>query len=142
VDFPDINILVTAFRPDAAHHAVVKNWIEETIGDGKSLRLFSMIEAGFIRIVTHPRIFNPPSSIEEACEFIAALTAAPTVEISSWTPEIRERWLTICRNQHLSGNDCNDAMLAAIALERNWRLVTLDQGFSRFSKLKCYNPLG
>jgi predicted nucleic acid-binding protein len=42
----------------------------------------------------------------------------------------------LCTNLSLSGNDCNDALLAAVALEKTLRLVTFDKGFQRFPNLK------
>ena len=36
----------------------------------------------------------------------------------------------------LSGNDCNDAMLAAVAIEKGLRIVTFDKGFQRFPDVK------
>ncbi|MGJ3241801.1 MAG: PIN domain-containing protein [Opitutales bacterium] len=52
------------------------------------------------------------------------------------TPACRNRWLTLCADRPLSGNDINDALLAAVALEKNLRLVTFDPGFQRFPDLK------
>lgn len=41
----------------------------------------------------------------------------------------------------LSGNDINDAWLAALAIENRATLVSTDEGFSRFPKLDWLNPL-
>jgi len=43
--------------------------------------------------------------------------------------------MKLCQELNLAGNDCNDAMLAALSMERNVRLVTFDKGFRRFPEL-------
>ena len=134
---PDNNILINAFRTDTQHHPVAKNWLEQTLSEGQAIRLFPTVEAGFVRIVTHPKIFNPLSPMAEAVGFLAALSGVPTVEVCHWTPETRDLWLKLCVDMKLVGNDCNDAMLASLAIERGLRLVTFDKGFLRFKDLDC-----
>lgn len=136
MDLLDNNILINAFRPDLKHHAVARQWLETALNNTRSIRLFPTVEAGFLRVVTHPKVFTPPSTMAEAANFLLVLCEAPAVEIVTWTSACRERWLTLCREFSLSGNDCNDAMLAALALEKGLRVVTFDRGFQRFPELK------
>lgn len=132
----DNNLPIAAFRPDHEHHAAARQWLESALNNGGPIRLVPTVEAGFLRVVTHARIFNPPSSLSESSGFLRVLCLAPNVEISLWTPACRERWLNLCAGHSLSGNDCNDAMLAAVALEKGLRMVTFDKGFRRFPDLK------
>lgn len=137
MDLPDNNVLINAFRPDAPYHELAKNWLEKGLNNGQPLRLFPTVETGFLRVVTHPKIFEPPSPMAEACSFLKALCSSPSVEICPWTSTARHCWTDLCLTLGLNGNDCNDAMLAAIALDRGLRFVTFDQGFKRFQGLKC-----
>jgi predicted nucleic acid-binding protein len=41
----------------------------------------------------------------------------------------------------LSGNDINDAWLAALAIEHRATLVSTDHGFARFPALHWFNPM-
>ncbi|MDX2109185.1 MAG: TA system VapC family ribonuclease toxin [Verrucomicrobiota bacterium] len=132
---PDNNILINAIRSETRHHRVAKEWLEETLNQGLPLRLFPTVEAGLIRVVTNPKIYSTPTPLVEACLFIDTLCSAPGVEIIQWTSAVRNRWTRLCMELNLHGNDCNDAMLAALALERGLRLVTFDQGFRRFPGL-------
>lgn len=109
--------------------------MENTLNQGAPLRLFPTVETGFLRVVTHPKIYTNPTPFAEAWLFLKTLCSAPGVEIAPWTQAARERWAKICLEGHLTGNDCNDAMLAAIAIERDMRLVTFDNGFRRFKGL-------
>jgi len=135
MDMPDNNVLINAIRPETRHHQVAKRWLEEGLNEGRPIRLFPSVETGFLRVVTHPRIFSPPTPIDEAWSFLHILCSSPSVEVCPWTQTARERWGGLCRSLGLSGNDCNDAMLAAAALDRGLRLVTFDQGFRRFPNL-------
>ena len=128
--------MISAFRPDLEHHAVAKEWLQTTLNNGNAIRFFSTVEVGFLRVVTHPKVFNPPSTMAEASGFLRVLCEALCVEIAPWTAACRERWLTLCNELSLSGNDCNDAILAAVALEKGLRMVTFDKGFQRFPDLK------
>lgn len=132
----DNNVLISAFRPDLGHHAFAKPWLEDALNSGVALRLFPTVEVGFLRVVTNPKVFNPPSTMAEASAFLRVLCEAPNVEIVPWTQPCRDRWLALCSELSLSGNDCNDALLAAVAVEKGLRMVTFDSGFQRFPDLK------
>lgn len=136
MDLLDNNVLISAIRPDAKHHQVAKAWLEDSLNSGLSIRLFPTVEAGFLRVVTNRKIYMPPTPFEVAWAFLQTICSAPSVETAAWTSAARNRWGKLCRELNLSGNDCNDAMLAALAIERGFRLVTFDQGFQRFPNLK------
>jgi predicted nucleic acid-binding protein len=87
-------------------------------------------------VVTHPKIYSPPTPFLEAWEFLRILCSSPFVEICPWTQTARARWGHLCQSLNLNGNDCTDAMLAATALDRGLRLVTFDKGFQRFPGLQ------
>lgn len=135
MDLPDNNILINALRSETEHHQVAKAWLEQALNQSSPLRLFPTVEAGFLRVVTHPKIFACPTPLEEALLFLETLCSAPSVEVAPWTPAARSRWADLCTKGNLIGNDCNDAILAAIAIERGLRLVTFDKGFRRFDGL-------
>lgn len=135
MDLPDNNVLINAFRADAPHHAKAKSWLEDRLNAGRPLRLVPTVETGFLRVVTHPHIFSPPSDIDEAAHFLSTLCAAPGVDVCHWTESTRAVWLNLCRGMDLRGNDCNDALLAAVCMDRGLRLVSFDRGFKRFGDL-------
>ena len=136
MDLLDNNILINAFRPDVEHHQVAKTWLEDALNSRHPIRLFPTVEAGFLRVVTKPRIFSTPSSLAEAWSFLEVLCSCPNVETCLWSPSVRTRWGSLCAELGMKGNDCNDSMLAALALEKHLRVVTFDKGFQRFPKLQ------
>jgi toxin-antitoxin system PIN domain toxin len=100
-----------------------------------------LVLSGFLRVVTHPKVFETPSTLSSALLFADqirggghAICVAPG--IAHW--EI----FTHCLNQlDAKGNDIPDAYQAALAMEWNCQWVTTDKGFKRFKGLRVYNPL-
>ncbi len=141
MDLLDANILVGAFRPDDPDHASLKAWLEKALIEGRQLCLPSLVELAFVRIVTHPRIFRNPSSTEEALGFLRAILGTGLVGDVPWTERVRTRWWEWCATLALVGDDVNDALLAALAAEGRCRLVSRDQGFTRFQGLAWVEPI-
>jgi hypothetical protein len=130
---PDVNILVAAFRKDHSHHVVARRWLTATLRDGRPgnpLRLLPSVIAGFLRLVTNPRVFAQADPVEHAVAFIDALIDAPNVEMvavgEEW-PQFRQ----LCLDGNLQGNAIPDAWLAATVLRTGGHLVTFDADFKK-----------
>jgi uncharacterized protein len=130
---PDINVLVAASRSDHAQHAVARAWLLEalTLGEtGRPLRVLPLVLAGFLRLVTNPKIFVQPTPIADAISFIDALLAVQGVELSDssgeW-PVLR----ALCLAKNLTANAIPDAWLAASVTHLGEHLVTFDKGFKK-----------
>lgn len=136
----DANILIGAFRPDVPGHATLKAWLEDTLNNGQAVTFPALVEVAFLRIVTHPDIFQTASPLEEAVEFLQAIQESGEFRETQWTPRMRGRWWQWCRELHLEGNDVNDAYLAATASEAHCRFVSRDGGFTRFRGLDWLDP--
>jgi toxin-antitoxin system PIN domain toxin len=97
--------------------------------------------AGFLRIVTHPRVFSPPAPIEKALEFAETVRGEPNAV--RLTPGDRhwEIFSRLCRAAGARGNLVPDAYLAALAIENGSELITTDRGFARFPGLRWRHPL-
>ena len=130
---PDVNVLVAAARSDHPHHAVARAWLEKTLADAGSgvvCTLMPMVLASFLRLVTSPRIFQRPTSIEEAIGFIDALLSLPgaqQAELGAEWPRFRQ----LCLDKKLGGNDLPDAWLAAAVAQRGEHLVSFDRDFRK-----------
>jgi toxin-antitoxin system PIN domain toxin len=130
---PDVNILVAASRSDHPHHAVAHGWLEQAVVNasrGTSLILQPMVVASFLRLVTHPKIFQHPTPIAQALRFIDALLESPGVKQSAlgaeW-PVLRK----LCTDHALSANDIPDAWLAAAAMHQSEHVVSFDADLKR-----------
>jgi hypothetical protein len=91
--------------------------------------------------VTHPRILDPPSSLDQAWRAIEGLLASPTL----WILYPGERFPFLFREAleaaNARGNLAFDAQIAAVCRERGAsRLLTLDRDFARFPGLTMVLP--
>lgn len=137
----DVNVLVYAFREDAGDHAAYRSWLTEVVNGDASYGVADHVLSGFLRVVTHPRIFRTPSPIGPALDFCTALRerpqAVPIVPGSRhWT--IFER---LCMESGAKGNLVPDAYFAALAIERGCEWITTDRDYSRFEGLRWRHPL-
>jgi toxin-antitoxin system PIN domain toxin len=138
---PDVNVLVYAHREDAPDHLAYREWLEGVINSDQAYGMADIVLSGFLRVVTHPRVFSPPSTIEQALTFVDNVRNQSTCVLISpgsrhWT--IFER---LCRRANVKGNLVPDAYLAALAIESGSTWITTDRDYSRFHQLKWQHPL-
>lgn len=130
---PDLNVLIAASRSDHVHHKPALRWLTAALAaseKGGDLQILPMVVVGFLRLVTHPKVFVNPTPIEDAIAFVDKLLSSPGVEV----PELGGEWSTLrqfCREKELSANDVSDAWIAAAVRIRGNHLVTFDRGFTR-----------
>ncbi len=143
---PDVNVLVAASRGDHPHHAVARAWLEQAAvaaAAGSALALMPMVLASFLRLVTSPKIFQVPTPIDQAVDFVEALLAAPGVHLATLGPEwphLRQ----LCIDHQLTGNSVPDAWLAAATMHFGEHLVSFDRGFKKLlgrSQFTLLEPL-
>ena len=137
----DVNVLVSAFREDAPHHEDVREWLEEVVNGPESFGLSDFVLSGFVRVVTHPRVFTKPNRVEQAFDFVEKLRDAPTAVCI--TPGARhwDIFTSLCRSAGARGNLVPDAFLAALAIESGSELITFDGDFARFPGLRWSRPV-
>ena len=136
----DVNILVYAYRADAPEHSAYRQWLEEQLNSDQAYGFSDLVLTGFLRIVTHPRIFNPPSNLESAFDFVHIIRSQPNaVPIM---PGLRhwDIFQSLCKATGAKGNMLPDAYLAALAIESGSEWITSDRDFSRFPNLKWRPP--
>ncbi len=133
---PDVNLVVAAARPDHSHHAQAKTWWLAAIQAAtpeRPIYLLPVVISGFLRIVTHPKIFNAPSTIVAATSHIDALLALPNVALlnaqATWS-----NFKQLCNDKSLTGNAIPDALIAATVTGANAHLVTFDRNFRKLLK--------
>lgn len=137
----DVNVLVYAHRADAPNHAAYRQWLEGIINGPTVYGVSELVLSGFIRVVTHPRIFNPPSTLPEALTFVKQVRDQPHAVLQHPGPRHWEIFTSLCKKTNVKGNLVPDAYLAAIAIESGCEWITTDQDFSRFPVLKWRHPL-
>lgn len=136
----DVNVLVYAFRQDAPNHAAFHSWLQEQLASPSSFGLSDLALSGFLRIVTHPRIFDPPTPLERALEFTEALRSRPHCVPVSPGGRHWSIFTRLCRDADARGNLIPDAYFAALAIESGSEFITTDRDYSRFQGLRWRLP--
>jgi toxin-antitoxin system PIN domain toxin len=131
---PDVNVLVSAFRPDHPHHQPARKWLDEAVRQAAtgqaSLSLMGMAVTGFMRITSNPKIFKQTDPLADVCDFVDSLLSCPGVQFqtqsASW-PNMRQ----LCLTQQIKGDLISDAWIAAAVMQTGETLCTFDRDFTR-----------
>jgi toxin-antitoxin system PIN domain toxin len=137
----DVNVLVYAHRRDAARHDEYKDWLERAVSGPDPFGLSDLVLSGFLRIVTHPRVFADPTPLPEALEFVRAVRERPDRVSVEPGPRHWSIFLDLCERAGARGNLIPDAFLAALAIEARMEWITTDGDFRRFPGLVTRHPL-
>jgi len=138
----DVNVLVYAFRKDATDHARYHNWLQGIINAPSAYGISDLVLSGFLRIVTHPKVFNQPSTWSEASEFARTVRCQPNCRFITCGERHWEIFTDLCRKADAKGNLVADAFLAALAIESGCEWITTDRDFAKFPGLQWRHPLG
>ena len=138
----DTNILVYAHRRDSEFNAAAAAAIRELAESPAPWALPWACVHEFYAVVTHPRIYDPPSTPEQAIAQIEAWLEAPSAvslsEGDTYWPALR----SLLTPAKATGPLVHDARVAALCLSHGIReLWTSDRDFSRFPQLRTKNPL-
>jgi toxin-antitoxin system PIN domain toxin len=137
----DVNILVYAHRADAPDHAAYHAWLDAARVGIEPLGVSDLVLAGFVRVVTHPRIFREPTTLSTALDFAELLRASPAAVAVEPGDGHWAIFRELCRRGGAAGNFVPDAFLAALAIEHGATWVTADRGFARYPGLRWEHPL-
>lgn len=137
----DVNVLVYAYREDSEGHNEHRRAFESVVLSPSGFGYSNLVLSGFLRVVTHPKIFDTPSAISDAVGFVESLRAQPNA--SEVRPSSRHWGIftDLCQRIGAKGNIVPDAFLAALAIESGSTWVTADRGFGRFPDLDWKHPL-
>jgi uncharacterized protein len=137
----DVNILVYAHRRDAPGHKDYLRWLQGVLGSDEAYGTSDLVLSGFVRVVTHPRVFSPPSPLEAALEFAEQVRGQPNCVLITPGPRHWDIFVRLCSAAGAKGNLVPDAYLAALAIESGSEWITTDRDFSRFPGLRWRHPL-
>ena len=137
----DTNLLVYAHRRDSTWHAAA-NKVITTLAEGKQTWAIPWpCVHEFLAIVTHPKIYDPPTTTAKALAQVDAWMEAPTLTLLT---EGDAHWTTlrsVLATGQIKGPQIHDARVAALCLQHGVReLWTADRDFTRFA-VRTRNPL-
>lgn len=137
----DVNVLVYAYNTKAERHEDYRSFLVGVLEGPAAYGYSDLVLSGFVRIVTHPRIFDPPSTVDQALAFVHEIRRRSNAV--SLQPGRRhwEIFTGLCTASGAKGNLVADAYHAALAIESGSEWITTDRGFSRFAGLRWRHPL-
>jgi len=138
----DTNILVYAHREDSVWHDRAFGCLRELAESRPFWAIPWPCLVEFYAIVTHPRIYQPPTPGALALDQIDAWLESPSLvllaETANFWPEMRSLVLA----GKIVGPQVHDARIAALCLAHGIsELWTADRDFGRFPGLPARNPL-
>jgi toxin-antitoxin system PIN domain toxin len=138
----DSNLLVYAHREDSPwHHAAYARMVELAEGSAAWAIPWPCIHE-FLSIVTHPRIYAPPTPLEKAIDQVDAWLESPNLVLLSESEDYWSQLRSILQAGRVSGPQVHDARIAALCQQHGVNeLWTIDRDFSRFPGLFVRNPL-
>ena len=135
---PDVNVLVYAFRADTPHHDASRAWLEGALAGPEPLAIADVVCSGFLRVVTHPRVFRTPAPLSAALPFISAIRSSDRALNVAPSTRHWEIFTGLCDARQATGNLVPDAWLAALAIEHGCALVTFDRDFAHFHGVRVH----
>jgi uncharacterized protein len=137
----DTNILVYARRQEAPFHKEAAKLLKELAEGDQHWALPWPCVYEFLRVVTHPRVFDPPTKLETALDDLESLLEAPSLVLLGEGSRHSTHLLRLSRAGQAVGNLAHDAHIAALVIEHGVsELWTTDRDFARFPGVPARNP--
>lgn len=137
----DTNILVYAHRADSAFHMAAKEAVTRLAEGRVSWAIPWPCVHEFLAVVTHPRIYDPPTPVDLAVAQAAAWLDSPSLVLLGETAGYWDELAAALISSHTTGPKVHDARVAALCqIAGVTELWSADRDFSRFP-IKVANPL-
>jgi hypothetical protein len=138
----DVNILLYASDTSSPHFERARSFIESCMVQEEVFTVGWSTVMGYLRIATHPAIFDRPLSPDEAMANIEMLLDLPQVRFLSEEEGFWNAYRTTTAEVPTRGNLVPDAHLAALLRQHGVKtLYTHDRDFLKFSFLEVRDPL-
>ncbi len=138
----DTNLLVYAHRADSGWHDAAAATVRRLAEGRAAWAIPWPCLHEFLAIVTHPRIYDPPTPPAEALEQVDAWLESPSLALLA---EAHDHWPTLSalvRAGRVVGGAVHDARIAALCRSHGVReLWSADRDFGRFPDVVVRNPL-
>lgn len=137
----DVNILLYASDASSPHHVAAVAFLESAADGNETMYFAWPTLMGYVRMVTHPRIFAAPLSPGEAMANVDRLLGRPNVRVLSEAEGFWHIYREVAKDTPIRGNLVPDAHLAAILKQHGVRkLYTHDRDFLKFPFLRIIDP--
>lgn len=137
----DVNVLIYAARKDSPDHDLYAAWLDRLVNGDEDFGISDLVLSGVVRILTNPRIYKQPSTMDEALAFVESVrNSSRCIRIAPGSRQWRI-FTGLCRSPGIAGGLVPDAYFAAMAIEAGDEWVTTDHDYARFPGLNWRHPL-
>ena len=138
----DTNILVYAHREDSPWHEASLARVSALANSGAPWAIPWPVIHEFLAIVTHPKIYDPPTPLARALEAMRAWQTSPGLRLIGEGPGYFETLAGQVIAGKIKGPKIHDARIASLCLHHAVKKIwTADRDFTSFPALHCENPL-
>lgn len=138
---PDVNLLLYAELAAFDEHRDARRWWERLLSSSEPVGLAAPALCGFIRLSTSPRIFTEPLDVEAAISRVEEWLERPNVRFLLPGPLHLSIAFRLLRKLGAAANLTTNVQLAALAIEYQAELHSVDRDFARFPGLRWRDPL-
>lgn len=134
----DTNVLICADRAGMPQHAAALAVLRR-LAEGREAWALPVFCVGeFLRVISHPRVFDPPTPSRDALGSLESLLASPSVRLLSPGDAYLPLLADVVRDSGVTGNLVFDAQIVAVCLEHGVRsILTDDHDFQRFPGIEA-----
>lgn len=137
----DVNVLLYASDSASPVHATARHFIEQAVARGDLFCLGWPTIMSYLRMATHPRIFDAPLTPAVALANVEALAGQPHVRLLGEEEGFLDVYREVAGAFPVRGNLVPDAHLAALLKQHGVRtLFTRDTDFRKFGFLDVRDP--
>jgi uncharacterized protein len=138
----DTSILVYAHREDASFHPTAARRLAELVEGRAAWAIPWPCVHEFLAVVTHPRIYGPPTPLAAAIDQVDAWLESPALVLLTESEQHWSELRALLAASRATGGQIHDARVAALCRQYGVReLWTADRDFGRFPSLTVVNPL-
>jgi uncharacterized protein len=125
-------------REETSHHARAREILKQLAEEKQPWVLPWPCFYEFIRVVTQPRVFDPPTDLETALDDLDSLLQSPSLTLLREGPRHSVFMQRLLRSGQAAGNLAHDSHIAALIVEHGvGELWTADRDFARFPEFAC-----
>lgn len=137
----DTNILVYAHRAELPHHAAARALVMQLASGTTPWAIPWPCLYELVKVITHPRVFRPPTPLVDAMALVESLAASPSVVLLGQGPAHLDHLRRAIDDGQPVGSLVHDAHIVALVSEHGvTELLSADRDFRRFRTLSVRDP--
>ena len=137
----DANVLLYASDETSGYHPQALAFLGGVASGSEIVYLFWPTVMAYLRIATHPAIFDKPLPPADAVANVDRLLALPHVQTAGEQDRFWPSYRRLAGDADARGNLVPDAHVVALMVENGVRTIwTHDRDFRRFSAIEARDP--